>query len=743
MGKITGSTKIIAYALAMLILAMPAGCGNSGAGNLQQGSFKLTAHPETYIAPAEGTAFSEIASPAVFRVPLKDKFAGIFRLGITPFWNQPVSFNVDLPSNAVLAFEWGFSADAASMAGKDFTFRVAAEQDGWSSTLLNVQGKVTPVEEESALKLESIYLDEMKPGKALITFSLETSADKLPQRLFNIASPRIYSEGRADYRRVILIGVDTLRADHLGCYGYSRATSPQLDSWAADATRYSYCISASPWTFPSFSAMLTGRYPSRCGATTNVRYLPDVETTLAEILGRDGFLTYMVVNNIYTGPPVNLHQGFDSALRFPVERADTTFDAAKKWLASHKSEDTFAFIHFMDPHVPYHPPMPFNDMFDPGYSGRFMDEFKEVDEVRRGEIVLSPEEIAHLKALYDGEIAYFDDEFGKFIQFLQDEGMYDDTLLIFTADHGEEFYEHGGFEHGHSLYDEMIHVPLIISGPGIDASSVDDRIASTLDILPGVLEYYGIHLPRELNGNSLFKPLPDVGRMLIAEQLRYGAELKGVTTPEYRYIYNTLSGEDELYNLADDPAMLHSVASDRKATARSFRAFVTSYTISTGAPWHVNFQNSGNINLPATYRGTISCAGGFARIDQTHFEQADSLTVNGEKMEFNIRVNPASDKEIAFVTNDDSADVSFEMLFSDSSLPGGYVFIGPAMRQTSEPAFTLNPNDEQFNMGQPITQRENHDGIFIWANPRRMRERLNPDLTPEMIEQLRSIGYMN
>jgi hypothetical protein len=453
-------------------------------------------------------------------------------------------------------------------------------------------------------------------------------------------------------------------------------------------------------------------------------------------------VTFGIVNNIWTGAPVNLDQGFDKAIRLPVERAEETFKYVEKWLDTNTEEDVFIFMHFMDPHVPYNPPKPYNTQFDPDYSGKYSLEFKEIDDVRSGKIKLTPDELEHIKALYDGEIAYFDSQFQAFTKYLGEKSLLDDTLIVICADHGEEFAEHGGYEHGGTLYDEVIHVPLIMRGPDIPTGKVDDRVASNIDIFPTILGYFNIQPPDDIQGSSLLKPLPEEERNLISEQILYGDELKGITTNEYRYIFNTVNGNEELYDLKDDKAMLHSVAEDRKATMRPFRGYIISYIQNTSSPWHVIFSRQGEVRGAYTYSGTITIAGGFANVKGSNFTSMDAFQIDRDNLTFRLTSKPGSDKQLDFVPKDASAEVKFMINRDGRPLTDEGIFVGPGLDPVAGPEFTLSINDPRFNLGQPNLQREINDGVFIWANPMHP-EQGKLELTPEMQEELKSIGYLN
>ena len=717
------------------------GCGGGFTTEGDSTQFKFIEHPEAYKQTAGMPDFDEIVTTREEKIPWRNRTMTIARRGFSWDIAEPIVFEVDLPPSPVLTFEWGFPGEVPTP-GVEYKFTVMVEQNDLLKVVGEYDETISPDKNGSMWRSRKIELKGCTPGIAEIKFYLQGLDAEIAKNNFLLVSPVLYSDSRKNIRRVILIGVDTLRADHMSCYDYDRDTSPVIDDWAEGGTRFEYCVATSPWTYPSFSSIFTGRYPSVCGATTNVRVLPDSEETLAEVLSGDGFSTFMVANNVWLHPPVNLHQGFDRAEAYFAIDASETFDKAREWLRNHEDEDTFIFLHFMDPHIPYAPPAPFTDKFDSGYSGRFKDTFSPIKKLRTGEIRLNEKEIRHLEALYDGEIAYLDSEFGKFMDFLDAEDMAESSLIIFSADHGEEFHEHGDYAHGHSLYDEQLHVPLIIRGPGIPTGEVDKRVASTIDIFPTVLDFLGLSIPENISGASLLKPLPD-DRLIISEQLVIGEELKGITTPEYRYIYHTVTGEDELYVLDEDAGMQNSIASDRRATCRSYRAFLTQYILDMGAPWHINFMRGGRKDRGLTYSGKITCSSGFADVDTKLFGDNDLLITEEGVIEFSLTVEPATEKEISFVPNDESAEVLFELSLNDAPMTDGDIFIGPDIERMIDAEFSLTANDRRFSLGQPNLRRDVHDGIFIWAIPTRYREQIQPDLTQEMVDELHAIGYLN
>jgi len=735
------ASRIFIYGFILpAFLCLSGGCANPGAGFTV---FDFLHHPEAYVRGEGMPPFEELTGE--MNVELKKLgIRGDLRKGFRWDWSQPLSFDVELPPSPVLTFEWGFSKDTITM-WEDFSINVTVSRNNKDETVADISGKVGFADNGTMWRFERIDLGAFDRGKARVSFEFTGFSEGEAREHFLLACPRIFSADGKPGRHIVIVAVDTLRADHLSCYGYNRPTSPGIDEWAKGGSQYEYCISTSPWTFPSFASILTARYPSICGGTTNIRFLPEDETTLAEILCANGFATLSIVNSGWVSQAVNFQQGFDGAVQFITGPCPPTFSYARQWIASHADQDTFIFLHFMDPHQPYGAPEPYNTMYDPGYSGRYKNTFGGdiVEELRSGKMELSDSELRHIQALYDGEITYFDSVFEQFLGFLNEQEILDSTLIVLTADHGEEFMEHGGFEHGHSLYDEVIHVPLIINGMGFPKGKVNNRTASTMDIFPTLLDFLNIEPPGNLNGHSLLQPEPEKERLLISEQLLYGEELKGVTTPEYRYIYHTVSGAEELYELQSDARMLHSVATDKRATARSFRSFVTNYTIGKGTPWHLFFMRDIKPGRGIVYSGSVTCEAGFASVNEFKFDDTDILAIEGNRIDFSIELMPSYEKEIEFITNDEAAPVSFKLERDGIPLDEGSIFVGPELDEITGDAFTLDISDERFTLGQPNLRRKVHNGVFIWAIPARLREQLQPDLTPEMVEELKSIGYLN
>jgi arylsulfatase A-like enzyme len=306
---------------------------------------------------------------------------------------------------------------------------------------------------------------------------------------------------------VLIVILDTTRADHLSCYGYNRPTTPHLDRLAAEGERHTRAYAQAPWTLPAVATILTGVAPHAHGAGRSAAgyfgIRPGVRT-LAERLDEVGYRSAAFVNVEWCSPSLShLDRGFDlydfrssdDSNRGQRDARETT-DAVLAWLdALSDDERTFLVVHYFDPHLTYDPPAPHDTVFEPDDSGpRVPAGFgsaREVFGVRDGTIALGPRERESLIARYDGELRHVDEQFGRLRAALEDAGRWNDALVVVVADHGEEFWDHEGFEHGHTHHHELLHIPLIVRRPTGPRGVVHDARVRQLDIAPTVLEFAG------------------------------------------------------------------------------------------------------------------------------------------------------------------------------------------------------------------------------------------------------------
>lgn len=362
---------------------------------------------------------------------------------------------------------------------------------------------------------------------------------------------------------VLVIVVDTLRADHLPSYGYDRGRTPHLDAFAEDAIRFDQAFANASWTRPSFASIMTGRFPSSHGVMAKSDALPEDLVTMSEAFGDAGWQTTGFVTNYNVGPYFHFDQGFDEyhylepefvlwaddsaakllLVQFLRQRIETVRDAMfgvqpgtayrdaqtvngelGRWLDRAPREPWMLFVGYMDPHDPY---------FEHPYSGSGY--------ARAAHQTPSIAERDRLVELYDGEITYWDEHFGALIADLRERGLYDDMTIVVTADHGEELGDHGGFWHGTTLYDEQVRVPLFVKLPrGRRAGTVVRHWVQSVDIMPTLLAEAGIEVPDGVQGASLFEG----STRLYAEESHEGNVLEAV---------RELRGTDELKLIVANP----------------------------------------------------------------------------------------------------------------------------------------------------------------------------------------------
>ena len=373
---------------------------------------------------------------------------------------------------------------------------------------------------------------------------------------------------------IFLVIIDTLRADHLGCYGYDRDTSPVIDSLAASGMTFSHFQANSPWTLPSHASIWTGlSVQSHAAGMRNRVYYginPDL-STIATILDDHGYMTLGFVNTRLLRSTFGFSRGFDYYKMNPSGHgmAGRTVDNVVAWFADNIGNPypKLVVIHLFDPHAPYDPPDGFDRMFsDEGFNG--IDGWV-VDSLNT---LTNPQDLDYLLDMYDGEIAWVDHQLGRLFNELDALGCMDNALVIITSDHGEEFLDHGDISHGHNLYQELLHVPLVISGPGVPAGIINSTPGGHFDILPTVTAYAGIVNEEGVEGIDLLtseqqdRPIPSSGaiwaRSLTSEDNASYESLCSVMLYPMIGIRNYLTLEEAAYDLSVDPAQLNRMDPD-------------------------------------------------------------------------------------------------------------------------------------------------------------------------------------
>ncbi len=383
---------------------------------------------------------------------------------------------------------------------------------------------------------------------------------------------------------IVLISIDTLRPDHLGCYGYRRKTSPRIDQLASEGALIEHAVSSTSWTLPAHCAMFTGLADTVHGCVEMDRRLAESRVTLAERLQAAGYATVGFFSGPALHPVFGLAQGFEkyvdctsyADLSVKVVDAGQTLDggvvesrsnaditnprvskAVCEWLTQNQRRPFFMFVHMWDVHFDFIPPPPYDRMFDPDYGGTATGEnfFINPDVNPR----MPKRDLEHIIALYDGEIAWTDEHVGKILDQLNTLSLRENTIVMLLSDHGEEFFEHGRKGHRQTLYDEVIRIPLIVRLPGkIPAGRRYTDQARMIDVLPTLLDLAGMPTPEDVMGRSLTPvfsgdSLPS-DTPAVSELFSVGRELRSFRRPDRKLIHNHKSKESVIYDLAADPA---------------------------------------------------------------------------------------------------------------------------------------------------------------------------------------------
>ncbi len=397
-----------------------------------------------------------------------------------------------------------------------------------------------------------------------------------------------YNSSGSGIKRVILITVDTLRADVLSSYGSQNVQTPNIDGLSADGVLFKNAYSSAPWTLPAFSSIMTGLPPGTHLTTKASSKLPDKFNTIAEYMTGAGYYTGAIVRNLFLSPDFNIDQGIVDYYHYPkfnkyvrsfgtalllsalnkkltddVSTEDIT-DIAINWLGEHRDENFFFWVHYFDPHQPYTPPVKYiTDNSEPPKRIGLI--FDGAGNIRSGHFSPTVRERQWIKELYDAEVRYVDENLGRLFEYLKESGLYEDSLIIFTSDHGEEFWDHGGFEHGHTLYNEVIQVPLIIKMPGASKAGEENTRVSTQSLKRTILDTSGIEYESDrLISGSLYPMIQGNGtemngEPLVITGLLYYEDKESIITGDKKYIRSLISNEEEFYDLANDPDELNGL----------------------------------------------------------------------------------------------------------------------------------------------------------------------------------------
>jgi arylsulfatase A-like enzyme len=652
-------------------------------------------------------------------------------------------FPLDVPARARLALFYAVAPEYYEQPGVEFVVRARRgnrEATLWTS-LLDPLGHP---QHRGWQRAEVDLAAWAGRGVELLleTRGFEENAD--PRRAF-WGAPAVTAEAR-DSPLVIVYLVDTLRADHTTPYGYERNTTPELAAFARDAVVFDTAIAQASWTKPSVASLFTSLLPGRHMTVQLRDPLDPGLVTLAEMLSSRGYATgAAIANSVIYGAGNGFEQGFDDFAGLHDDtgraskevRAGAVVEAALRFLDSRRGLPAFLYVHTMDPHVPYTPPPPFDMRYEPhpepGHPG--VDPRTDYSE---------PADRERLMAQYDGEIAYGDQEFGRFVRELRARGLYDRALVLFLGDHGEEFFDHGGWLHGRSVFDELVRVPLIAKFPG--SRGAGKRVAQqvqVVDVLPSVLEELRLPVPSSpaIAGHPL-QPVIAGGAPeppAVSEISHRGFVASGMRTHRYKYIQRFSPQEDELFfDLARDPKEHESRLDQDRERLRLLKAGVEAAMVPDPFRRHLRARGGGVYELRLRTPGWIEGA------EPLGLGAGELLLVEegGRRLQLRLRPRPGQPREVAFSVRPFGAPIWLEgtrdghllrpqdVLLAENGLP-------PEHFPVRLPEVELDTERLGNVLAPP---RADAPGLHIWLMPLPGRRVLEFDA--ETREKLKALGYL-
>ena len=652
-------------------------------------------------------------------------------------------YALDIPGGAHLNLACGIPARYHDRPGVEFVVKVRKEkqEDVVWTTL------VDPLNRPAHHEWVTADVDLSKRAGRDLELIFETrgfeGADE-PDRAYWGAPALTVPNSRSPV--VILYLVDTLRADHTTPYGYPRETTPELAAFAKDSVVFETAIAQASWTKPSVASILTSQLPGIHRAVQLRDPLDSGQVTLAEMLQAKGYATGAAIANwVIYSEGNNFEQGFDVLVGLhgaddrpsKLVEAAAVVDASLAWLDARQGVPVFLYAHTMDPHVPYAAPAPFNHKFDPqpveGHPG--VDprtDYKDAEDRDR------------LVAQYDGDIAYGDQEFGRFVRELKKRGLYDRALIVFMADHGEEFLDHGGWLHGRSVFDELIRIPLIVKFPGGRGAGRRVRQqVQAVDVLPTILENEALPVP----------PLPAIAglplqgvlsgqtpeRPAVSEISHRGFVAHGMRTGKDKYIRRFSPEDGELYfDLLRDPKELTNRIDDARERVRTLKASVEAAMVPNPFRYSVRVSGSGEHVL------TLSTGGWIEGVQATGLGASESASIeaNGRRLVLRLSPRRGMPREVDFGLRPLGVRVQLDGTRGGRPLQRGDFWIAAEGVHPQALPFDLpDPEGEKARTGSLFAAPPgSRDGVAVWLTMASGRQVL--DLDKDAQERLKALGYL-
>jgi arylsulfatase A-like enzyme len=657
-------------------------------------------------------------------------------------------YAVDIPKDAHLALACGIPSEYHERPGVEFVVKVKSggrEDVAWSLV-------VNPLEHAEHRRWVHADVDLSKYAGRGREIVLETTGYEKgddPTRAF-WGAPALTVGAEAPLAIIYL--VDTLRADHTQPYGYARDTTPELLKFAGESVVFEQAIAQASWTKPSVASVLTSLLPGHHRAVQLRDPLDADLLTLPEMLQAKGYATgAAIANSVIYGSGTQFEQGFDhfAGLHGAEDRpsklveAAGVVDEALRFLDSRRGFPTFLYVHTMDPHVPYAPPAPFDTKYQPLSTPDHPGVDPRSD-------YLEPLDRDRMIARYDGDVAYGDREFGRFVRELKSRGLYDRATIVFLGDHGEEFLDHGKWLHGKSVFDELVHVPLIVKLPkGQDAGRRVKEQVRLVDVLPTILQSLGLPLPGQPanSGVPLQRALAGGAPELpaLSEISHRGFVAHGMRTGHDKYVQRFSPEEDELYfDLLKDPKEQTSLLEQNRERVRLLKAGVEAAMVPNPFRHHLKVAGGGEWTL------TLRSGGWIENVETAGLGQGERQVVeaNGRRLVLRLKPKPGQPREASFLVRPMGAPVLVEAVRDGKALSSRDVWIAregvhPPEGPLKLPEIEPMGDDDKERLSTDIfnAPQDEKPGLHLWVTMVPGRRVMGP-IDKAQCEALKALGYI-
>jgi arylsulfatase A-like enzyme len=697
------------------------------------------------------------------------------RPALFSFPPHDVSWNVQVASTSLLRFSYGILPDAWQRPGSAARFEVYASRSGSQTETALFSDLVRPRThpEDRAWKEAEVDLGDFAEGDLELSFRVRRESEEgVPEELSGAfahavwGNPVVVAADVAQERpNIVLIGLDTIRVDRVGAFGYDLPTTPNIDRMAAESTIFERAISQAPWTLPSFASLFTSLYPSMAGVYESSHALQAEAAALATVLRDSGYHTVGFTGGGYAGRGWRMDRGFD---RFwEGARSKVMASRLEEWLDSTGPGPLFLYLHTYEAH---------------DYFRATAEQIAAAAEVRGGEIDpvedvygaiivgqgagLDADQMREVSALYDGGVRLADGLVGEWLELLRGAGILEHSVVVLFADHGEGFGEHGLVHHGNSLYEEMVHVPLLIRVSPQPSSDGQGRriqdMVELIDISPTVLELAGLPAPTAAQGRSLVPyllPTDVLGHELAPKRYAYSEipfhRVYALRTPDWTYIYSNRPGVyrgcgprpgppeerfcEELYDLRSDPAEGVDLADSAPALLRDARAnFVAYFHQATPGLRVVALGGADEQSITVRMGGTEEHPTAELYYAEDGDQSSDDATIVNlrpgdlDMVSWNELDEEVLDRLVLEVVPAEGDEMKFDLYAGPScsrQIQAGQLVMGRDLLQEDPPELSIP--------GPPSRAR-----VCVSYNPPRSPQPSLQEISPEAIRRLRALGYV-